>query len=119
MPSRRLTKDEQLIGHEILTQVRQSMADVSNGDAELVWALRRFIYARLMYDERGKPMERKKLKTAKIKLQGSICCLCHTALPDRGTVLDRLVAMKGYTIENTRVLCKISDDEVQAQRRFA
>lgn len=117
--SRRLTKDEQMIGHEILTQVRQLITEASDDDAELIWALRRFVYARLMYDERGKPMERKKLKTLKIKSQNGVCALCAATLPERGTVLDRFAAMKGYTEENTRVLCASCDAKVQVSRKFA
>ena len=117
--ARRLTKEEQKIGHELLSRFRDLMAVVSEEDADLMWALRRFIYTRLMHDERGTPMQRKKLKASKLSSQNGECFLCGTSLPVRGAVLDRLVAMAGYTEANTRLLCKPCDDEVQAQRRFA
>jgi len=33
-------------------------------------------------------------------------------------VLDRLEAMPGYTLENTRLLCPECDKKVQTERRF-
>lgn len=45
-------------------------------------------------------MQRRALKERKRKAQGGLCTVCQETLPDRGAVLDRFQAMKGYTNEN-------------------
>ena len=49
-------------------------------------------------------MQRKQLKFTKWKQQKGLCFICHEDLPDKNAVLDRLEAMIGYTVENTRLL---------------
>jgi hypothetical protein len=45
-------------------------------NADLLWALRRKIAKQLIYDERGTPMQRRKVKREKLKEQKGICALC-------------------------------------------
>ena len=59
--------------------------ELSNGDAGLLFALRRKIYKELTYDERTKPMARRKLKEQKRKEQGGLCPVCHRPLPAKDT----------------------------------
>ena len=70
------------------------------------------------YDEREKPAKRKRLKGQKRRQQGDRCQNCGLDLPQRGAVLDRLNAMKGYTLENTRLLCPRCDLELQTSRGY-
>lgn len=91
---------------------------LASGDEELLWALRRKIYKELGYDERGKPMVRRKLKDSKWKSQRGKCAICEGDLPEKYCVLDRLEAMKGYTMENTRLICTSCDAKTQADRKF-
>ena len=81
-------------------------------------AYRRKIAKELQYDERGKPGERRIVKARKIGEQGGKCARCHEVLPEKGAVLDRIEAMPGYTVENTRVLCPKCDGEVQRERGY-
>ena len=85
----------------------------------LEWAMRRYIYKQLVYGERRPPMERRALKSKLRSKQKDLCPLCGEVLPTKGAVLDRLEAMKGYTEENTRLLCSTCDATVQEQRHYA
>jgi hypothetical protein len=58
----------------------------------------------LMYDERGKPMQRRKVKEQKWKEQRGKCAICSGDLPETEAELDRIEAALGYTRENTRLV---------------
>jgi hypothetical protein len=73
----------------------------------------------LTYDERDKPMVRRRLKAAKRREQSGICPLCKNPLPDKYRVLDRFVAAAGYTAENTQLICQDCDVKTQASRGYA
>ena len=108
MTNRQLSQKELvLLFAPLIAEVRQLLVTLSVDDADLQWALRRKLYKELSYDERGKPMHRRKLKELKRAEQGNTCPMCRTTLPEKYVVLDRLEAMGGYTPENTRLLCKI------------
>jgi len=119
MPNRQLTSDEREAASQILTETRTRIAAFSKSDADLEWAMRRYIYIRLQHDERGTPMERRALKAILRSKQDDLCLLCGEQLPKKGAVLDRLEAMKGYTEDNTRLLCPSCDKKVQEQRHYA
>jgi len=119
MANRRLTPEEREIANQILAELRSGIAEASRNDAALGWAIRRYIYIRLQHDERGTPMERRQLKAKLIVKQGGNCALCNERLPEKGAVLDRLEAMKGYIEDNTRLLCPSCDRKVQEQRHYA
>lgn len=120
MPNRRLSNEElQSLARPMLSEVRARLEVLSAGDSDLLWALRRKLYKELIYDERGKPMHRVKLKQLKLGEQKGLCLLCQTVLPSKGSVLDRLEAMQGYTPENTRLICAACDTKVQTERGYA
>lgn len=120
MPNRQLTDEErERLFLPLFDEVRRQLDALSNGDVRLVWALRRKLYKELIYLERGKPMHRVRLKKLKRLAQDDLCALCNHPLPARGSVLDRLDAMAGYTEQNTRVLCATCDQQVQVGRGFA
>lgn len=117
MPNRQLTAEElETLARPLLDKVRARLGQLSGGDVALQWVLRRKLYKELIYDERGKPMFRRSLKASKWKEQGGLCPLCKNPLPKKGAVLDRLKAMDGYTLENTRLLCAACDTAVQTKR---
>lgn len=114
MPNRRLTSEElEKLFAPLLAEVRNRLVSLSGGDVDLHWALRRKLFKELSYDERGKPMQRRKLKEIKRAEQDNKCPLCCKTLPAKYVVLDRIEAMKGYTSENTRLLCQVCDAQVQ------
>jgi hypothetical protein len=119
MRNRQLTSDERTAANRVLAVIRDRLKEYSGNDASLEWALRRYIYIRLQHDERGAPMKRRVLKAKLAKRQSHLCVLCSKRLPQKGAVLDRLEAMKGYTEENTRLLCPDCDRKVQEQRHYA
>ncbi len=119
MPTRQLTPHElEHLANPLLAEVRAKLRTLCGDDAELLWALRRKIAKHLIYDERGTPMQRRKLKQEKLKEQKGACLLCSESLPARGAVLDRLETMLGYTSQNTRLLCPKCDARVQEERKY-
>ena len=118
MANRILTPSELATANSLLAEIRARIEASANGDEALAWALRRKIYKELGYDERGKPMERRKLKDAKWKAQRGKCAVCRGDLPEKYTILDRLTAMGGYTPENTRLLCMSCDTRTQQERGY-
>jgi rubrerythrin len=120
MANRQLSSEELAnIARPFVDEVRRRLAELSAGDADLHWALRRKLAKELTYDERSKPMERRALKAFKRGQQGNKCAICDGELPERNAVLDRLEAMKGYTRENTRLVCPTCDRVEQERRGFA
>jgi ribosomal protein L44E len=120
MGNRQLTPSElEGLFAPLLSGVRERLQHLSGEDAELLWALRRKLAKELSYDERGKPMHRKLLKAQKRGEQHGRCARCSDELPEKNAVLDRVEAMKGYTPENTRLLCPSCDAAIQEERGYA
>jgi hypothetical protein len=117
--NRRLTTEELAQANGALAAIRERLIELADNDPDLLFAYRRKIYKELMYDERDKPMVRRKLKDAKRQDQNGICPLCTRPLPEKYCVLDRLVAVQGYTAENTRLICQECDIQTQAGRGYA
>lgn len=118
MPNRMLTTEELEKANRLLNGVRAQLLELANGDPELLFAYRRKVYKELTYDEREKPMVRKKLKSLKRQSQNGLCERCKNPLPEKYCVLDRLKASNGYTEENTRLICSTCDVEVQKEREY-
>jgi uncharacterized protein with PIN domain len=119
MANRQLNEQERELARQILADTKGRIASASKDDAGLEWAMRRYIYIRLQHDERGTPMARRDLKAMLRDRQTNRCPLCGERLPEKNAVLDRLEAMKGYTENNTRLLCPDCDKKVQAERHYA
>lgn len=120
MSTRKLTESEiETLFRPLMTDVRHKLQKLSKRDDALFWALRRKLYKELSYDERGKPMLRRKLKQAKRAEQKGKCANCGRRLPKDYTVLDRIHAMKGYTERNTRLICQKCDQTIQQSRGYA
>jgi len=119
MANRRLSPDEltQLF-EPLLGRTRDVLRERSHGDEALLWALRRKLWKELSYDERGKPAHRKKLKSRKWREQDGKCTLCDNLVAERYSELDRVDAMKGYTPENTRLLCHQCHIDDQRQKKY-
>jgi DNA repair exonuclease SbcCD ATPase subunit len=120
MPTRKLTEAELRMANSLLKEVRESIEKLSEDDLDLRFALRRKIAKELTYDERGKPMQRKKLKLKMLRLQDGKCAVCAKALPllARGAVLDRQNTMDGYVVENVKLICRDCDEKLQEKRGF-
>jgi hypothetical protein len=119
MGNRRLNPAEIAIANRIVDGIRAELREVSGGDSELLFAYRRNLYKELTYDERGKPMHRRRLKQKKHAEQSGLCPICEKSLPERYTVLDRFVAADGYTPENTRLIHQECDARTQAERGYS
>ena len=119
MPNRRLTPPEIASLNELQDVTVAALAFLAGDDAELLFALRRRLYTRLMHLERGTPMHRTKLKRLKWKTQEGKCAICGGAMEQKGSELDRFKASDGYTVENTRLIhheCHVAD---QAAKGYA
>jgi hypothetical protein len=119
MPSRRLTSEEAQKAEVLLKEVLAKLAELAAGDSQLLFALRRRLFTRLSYAERGDPRHRKKLKDLKWKEQRGICALCPAELPITGAELDRLDPVLGYTSENTRLVHHECHRKQQEERGFS
>jgi hypothetical protein len=119
MPNRKLTAEELTEANRLLDTVRARLLELAAGNADLLFAFRRKVYKELIYDERDKPMVRRRLKAVKRREQSGICPLCKNPLPDKYCVLDRFVAAVGYTAENTQLICQDCDVKTQASRGYA
>jgi len=119
MPNRNLSDEELIKARELLDVIRERIKELSDRESSLMFAYRRKIYKELSYDERGKPMLRKILKFKKYAEQKDMCAHCHHPLPQQDAVLDRFEAIKGYTLENTRLICRNCDLTIQTSRGFA
>lgn len=120
MPNRILTDQERdTLFQPLIGEVRERLEQLSGGDKDLRWALRRKLYKELTYDERDKPMNRKILKEVKRAEQNNKCATCGKGLPEKNAVLDRFKAMNGYTKENTRLICPECNVCIQEERRYA
>src|ERR1700733_13818795 len=110
MPSRKMTASELEAARDILDHVRQRITETAKGEPVLTFALRRYVYKKLAYDERGTPAQRTKLKLQKLIEQDGKCAASNCLLPDRKMTkadepeLDRIDPVKGYTIDNTTLV---------------
>lgn len=118
MPNRRLTEVELLHANALLALVRDRIDWLSGDDLELRFAYNRKIAKELTYDERGKPIWRRKLKVLKRKTQDGKCAQCCEPLRERNAVLDRFRASEGYTEENTQLICESCDRRIQSERGY-
>jgi len=119
MANRQLTATELEKANELLADIRSKLEAMSCSDKDLLFAYRRKIFKELGYDERSKPMVRRKLKDQKWKEQRGLCAICRNNLPERYTVLDRLNAADGYTKENTRLIHQECDIKHQEGKGYA
>jgi len=120
LPNRQLTAQELAdLFVPLIEDVRRKLVALTGGDDGSLFALRRKLAEELSYDERGTPTERNNLKAFKRGQQGNQCARSSNELPQENVVLDRIEAMKGYTPENTRLLCRDCDYAQQKERGFA
>jgi hypothetical protein len=118
MPNRKLTPTEIEQAVELLSFIRNRLVQVSAGDLELLFAIRRRLIVKLTHEERGTPAHRNKIKRLKRVEQNGLCHFCSKELPLKYAELDRLNASAGYTVENTRLVhhdCHIRD---QAEKSY-
>ena len=106
------------IVRKLVDKVRKQLLALADGDEKLLFAYRRKVFKTLLYDERGTPAARNKLKKQKRQEQKDRCALCPKELPDKFVVLDRFDAVHGYTIENTQLICQPCDRKLQESRFF-
>jgi DNA-directed RNA polymerase subunit RPC12/RpoP len=78
----------------------------------------RKLFKTLTYDERDNPTNRRILKQVKRAVQKNKCANCGEELPKKNAVLDRFEAMKGYTEENTRLICPECNVNIQEERGY-
>lgn len=118
MPTPRLTKEQLSEAKTVFEELCQKINALAGGDAGTLFAFRRRLRKWLEYEERGTPMERRKLKELMWKRQRGICAMCQKDLPETETELDRFDAVLGYTEGNVQLVhheCHRSD---QRQKGF-
>jgi len=84
MSNRILTGDERKqLFEPLINDIRARLKELSKGDNDLMWALRRKLTKELGFDERSKPMHRKILKLKKLASQKGRCPVCQKELPEK------------------------------------
>jgi hypothetical protein len=119
MANKRLSAEDLVSANELLAYIRKRLDELGGGDRELRFAFNRKITKELGYDERGKPMVRRKLKIEKWEEQNHRCAECGKEMPLAYSVLDRQNAVDGYTKENTRLIHPDCDYKNQAAKGYA
>jgi hypothetical protein len=119
MPNRNLTPEELQRANELLADIRERLTKLAAGDPLLLFAYRRKITKELSYDERGKPVARKQLKTLKWGLQGRKCAHCGEEMPLKNSELDRKSAADGYTEANTELVHHHCHQKRQAAKGYS
>jgi hypothetical protein len=72
MPNRKLTPAEIGQAVKLLNSLRKHLDQISQGDPELLFAIRRRLIVKLTHDERGTPAHRNKIK--RLKRQSKTVC---------------------------------------------
>jgi len=81
MAGPRLTdKQREELFAPLFKRVVADLAQLANGDSDVLWALRRKLAKELMYLERGTPMQRKLLKTMMWARQNRMCAILQQGL---------------------------------------
>lgn len=119
MPNRRLTEPEIAGLNALQERVVADLKGMAGEDEVLLFAMRRRLYTRLMYMERGTPAHRTKLKADKWQQQNGLCKLCHKPVDQKHSELDRADPVKGYTRDNTRLVHHDCHVEDQRRKGFA
>ena len=119
MGNRNLNTDELKRANELLLDIRKRLTALAEGDVLLLFAYRRKVFKELIYDERGKPATRKKLKIVKWEQQKMRCAHCGEEIPLAYSELDRRNAADGYTEENTELVCGKCHRERQAAKGYS
>lgn len=103
----------------ILEQARTQIRKAAGNNQELEFKIRRYIYIRLSYDERGNPLTRKRLKVRKYDEQNGLCGLCSKPLGKIAySDLDRIKASLGYTPTNTRLVHSACHHDQQRDKGY-
>lgn len=118
MSNPQLNKTQLKQAHKLITKIRKQIETLAKNNPEVIFAFRRKIVKELGYDEKSHPNVRRALKVEMRKKQKGICPLCKQELPDKGAILDRAEAIKGYKKENVRLICPSCDRKVQEERGY-
>lgn len=100
----KLTPEQMKQADELFARLKADLLALSNGDDDLLFNFRRQMYKGLMYDERGTPLARQRLKKATWLKQEYKCAVCGLELPFEGSELERLYAPKGFVEGNVKVV---------------
>ena len=114
------TLDEEHLkrANALIARIKDEIRAMSGDNDQLLFAYRRKVYKELSYWERGKPMDRKRLKLRKWRAQGEACFACKQPMAMAYAILDRHEAIGGYTAENTDLICVGCDTGRQASKNY-
>jgi hypothetical protein len=125
MTNGRMNADQLATARQILVELRQRITGAAGTDQQFAFALRRYVFKNLSYDERDTPARRTKLKLQKLSDQCGVCAYANCPAPhlkmtkEQEPELDRLDAIKGYTPENTVLMHHGCHRLSQKEKRFA
>ena len=92
------------IGDSLLNHVRMVVREISKDDEDFEFKLNRWVYQRLMQDERAK---KKPIKKELWELGMNSCQGCNKKFKSlKGVEIHRIDSSKAYSIDNCELLCK-------------
>ena len=101
----------------LVARILSEIERIGEGDLLEIHHLRRYVWKRLEYHERGTPLHRRKLKALMLKSQNGLCFDCGQALGAEPE-LDRIAAHLGYKAENVRLVCHECHRSSQKQKKY-
>lgn len=119
MANPRLNEKQLARANALLDEIRLKLRRLARGSADLLFAYRRKVAKELQYDERGKPMHRRRVRERLWTMQEGRCAECGGRMRRKGAVLDRKEAKAGYRTEgNVELIHRRCDAKRQAARRY-
>lgn len=118
MPNPTLDADDLRQVNRLLKLTRQRIDRLADGDAARRFAFRRKVWKELVYDERSKPMVRRRLKKLMWEKQKRLCAMCKKRLLLAYSELDRKQASAGYVEANVRLVHAKCHHRDQARKAY-
>lgn len=100
----KLTPEQKAQADDLFARLKADLLALAGGDDDLLFNFRRQMYKGLMYDERGTPLARQRLKKATWQKQEGNCAVCGKELPLEGAEIERLIPSKGFVEGNVKVV---------------
>jgi len=119
MANPRLTESERMKADSLVREIEKRIHLLSKGVQRRKFAYRRRVTRLLIQIEKGTPAQRGKLRAKLREKQHDLCAVTPTHRLKSEVELHRLDAIRGYTIKNTRLVCRACHRKFHASHKFS